>query len=128
MPSAPRATEESHHDDERLIDALVRIEAGAAQNVERSLEVQRRVRWLRDGLAAGRSIDELIRAEAPPRTVELLSENMATLEQVGADFRASLALALRAEGLTLEAIAELFGVTRQRISALLRQRAAIKPT
>ena len=127
MSSSPSPPTEPESEAERLIDALVRIEAGAAQNVERSLEVQRRVRWLRDGLQAGQPIDQLIRAEEQPRTVELLSENLATLEQVGADFRASLALALRAEGLTLEAIAELFGVTRQRISALLRQRAAIDP-
>ena len=50
---------------------------------------------------------------------------MASLETVGSELRASLALALRDEGLTIEAIAGLFGVTRQRISALLKQKAAI---
>jgi transcriptional regulator len=50
---------------------------------------------------------------------------MANLETAGAEFRAAEALALRAEGLTIEAIADLFGVTRQRISALLEQKAAL---
>ncbi len=56
----------------------------------------------------------------------IISTNMATLETAGAEFRAAEALALRAHGLTIEAIAELFGVTRQRISALLKQKAAIQ--
>ena len=107
-----------------LIAALEAIEAAAGDNAERSLEVQARARNLRSSLDAGESLVELIRDERRPSTVELLSTNMATLETTGAQLRAAKALALRAEGLTLEAIAELFGVTRQRISALLRQKAA----
>lgn len=107
--------------------ALVDIEAAAADNVERSFEVQRRARHLRERLEAGDALVDLVRKEEPPRVVELLSTNMATLETAGAELRAAQALLLRAEGLTIEAIAELFGVTRQRISALLKQRAAVPP-
>lgn len=115
------------HDDTvaRLLTALVDIEAGAAENVARSIEIQSRVRYLRERLEAGEDLVELVRSEEPPRVVELLSSNMATLDTVGAELRAAQALALRAEGLTIESIAELFGVTRQRISALLKQKAAI---
>lgn len=109
---------------QRLITALIDIEAGAADNVERSREVQRRVRFLRQQLEAGHDLVALVQSEEAPRAVELISTNMATLETVGAELRAAEALALRAEGLTIEAIAELFGVTRQRISALLKQKAA----
>ena len=42
----------------------------------------------------------------------------------GAVEGAAQALALRDEGLTISDIAELFGVTRQRVSALLRQKSA----
>lgn len=116
------------HDDTvaRLLTALVDIEAGAAENVARSIEIQSRVRYLRERLEAGEDLVELVRSEEPPRVVELLSSNMATLDTVGAELRAAQALALRAEGLTIESIAELFGVTRQRISALLKQKAAIE--
>lgn len=110
---------------ERLTDALVAIEAAAGENAERSLEVRRRAAELRVRLGAGEQLTELVRDEPPPRIVELLTTNMATLERAGAEFRAAQALALRAEGLTIEAIAELFGVTRQRISALLRQKTAL---
>lgn len=108
----------------RLMSALLDIESAAAHNVERSLEVQRRARHLRERLADGGSLVDLVRDEEPPRVVELLSTNMTTLETAGAELRVAQALALRAEGLTIETIAELFGVTRQRISALLKQRAA----
>ncbi len=110
----------------RLLSALVDIEAGAAENVARSLEIQKRVRILRERLEAGEELVDLVQKEEPPRVVELLTANMATLETVGAELRAAEALALRAEGLTIETIAELFGVTRQRISALLKQKAALE--
>ena len=109
----------------RLLSALDGIEEAAAANVERSLEVQRRAQELRAGLDGGRPLVDLVRDEAPPRIVELLSTNMTTLETAGAELRAAQALALRSHGLTIAEVAELFGVTRQRISALLKQRAAI---
>ena len=109
---------------ERLLAALAEIEVAVADNLERTRELQRRARVLRGRLAAGDSIVELVDAERSPRMVELVSSNMAALETAGSEFRAAEALALRAEGLTIEAIAGLFGVTRQRISALLKQKAA----
>jgi transcriptional regulator len=109
----------------RLSIALTSIEQAASDNVERSVEIQRRVRWLHEQIESGHALGDLVEAEESPRVVELISANMASLETVGAELRASLALALREEGLTIETIAELFGVTRQRISALLRQKAAV---
>jgi predicted XRE-type DNA-binding protein len=110
---------------DRLLDALVDIDIAAGENVERSRAIQKRARVLRRRLRAGESLAEVVHDEEPPRIVELLSTNMATLETAGAELRAAQALALRAEGLTIEAIADLFGVTRQRISALLKQKAAV---
>ncbi len=110
----------------RLLGALTDIEAAAQDNLERSRQLQRRAGKLRQQLQTGRNLVELVETEDTPRMVELISTNMATLETAGAEFRAAEALALRAEGLTIEAIAELFGVTRQRISALLKQKAAIR--
>lgn len=109
---------------ERLLAALTQIEAAAPGNIERSRRLERRAGYLRRRLEAGDDLADLVTREEAPRIVELLSTNMATLETAGAESRASEALALRAEGLTIEAIAELFGITRQRISALLKQKAA----
>jgi transcriptional regulator len=115
----------SHDPTDHLLSALAGIERAAAGNLDRTRELLDRARTLRRRLAAGDNIVDLVAGESPPRMVELLSTNMATLETAGAEFRAAEAIALRAEGLTIEAIAELFGVTRQRISALLRQKAAV---
>ena len=54
----------------------------------------------------------------------MITENIDTLHGIGARLRAAQAQALRDEGLTIAAIADLFGVTRQRVSALLKQKAA----
>ncbi|MGC1208828.1 MAG: sigma factor-like helix-turn-helix DNA-binding protein [Ornithinimicrobium sp.] len=110
----------------RLSTALRDIDHHIGANVERGREIQRRVRLLREHIDQGAPIAGLIAAEDAPRVVEMITINMETLEDAGSELRASLALALRQEGLTLAEIAELFGVTRQRISALLRQRAALE--
>lgn len=107
-----------------LVDALRIIESAARDNAERSVEIEARARRMREQLIAGEGLVDLVQSEARPRMVELISSNMSALETAGARFRAAQALALRGEGLTIEAIAGLFGVTRQRISALLRQKAA----
>jgi len=107
---------------QRLLDALADIESALADNVERGLEIRRRVQSLRAELEQGASARHLVEVEGTPRTVEMLTANMVVLETAGSEFRASLAHALRDEGLTIAAIADLYGVTRQRISALLRQR------
>lgn len=113
---------EDHRD--RLLDALGELEHAAHGNIERTRALLDRATYLRERLHEGEDLIGVIEREPAPRIVELLTTNMATLETTGAAFRAAEAMALRAEGLTIEAIAGLFGVTRQRISALLRQRAA----
>lgn len=104
-----------------LLTALVEIDQSLVENIERSKEIRRRVTKLHKAIESGKGVTELIENEPEPRSVELLTTNLGILEQAGADFRINLARALRDEGMTIQAVAELFGVTRQRISALLRQ-------
>jgi hypothetical protein len=106
-----------------LLTALDDVDAAIADNIRRGQEIRDRVGWFRDQLRAGTSAHDLVAEEAAPRTVEMLTANSNVLDTAGAAFRVRLAQALREDGLTIEAIADLFGVTRQRISALLRQHA-----
>lgn len=106
--------------------ALTDMEAAALDNVRRGNEIVRRVAWFREQLDLGTPVAEAVSGEQTPRLVELITANMTTLDTFGSEFRVELAMALREEGLTIEAVADLFGVTRQRISALLRQRAATR--
>ncbi len=108
---------------DRLIAALGELEEAAAGNVERSRLLRNRAGRLRARLEAGDDLVALVESEESPRMAELLSANLSVLETAGAEFRAAEAHALRAGGLTIERIAGLFGVTRQRISALLKQSA-----
>lgn len=116
------ALETDHLD--RLLDAMAELEDAARSNIDRSIQIQHRIHRIRDQIQAGTPLLEVVRGEEEPRIVELLSETATTLNTVGAELRAAKALALRAEGLTIDSIAELFGVSRQRISALLRQPSA----
>jgi len=54
--------------------------------------------------------------------VQLLAAIQDKLTAAGADWRREEARALHREGLSMDAIALLFGVTRQRVSALLASR------
>ncbi len=103
-----------------LLTALDAMEAAARENAARSKEIQNRVRRLRTAVAKGRPVAEQLTATSGPLSVELISRNFEVLQDVGSTFRYALARALREEGLTIQAVADLFGVTRQRISALLK--------
>ena len=67
----------------------------------------------------GRDYQEILDAEERPLVVEQITENLDRLSEHGARLRRAEAAELYASGLTMEQIAELFGVTRQRVSAVL---------
>ncbi len=75
---------------------------------------------IRGARAEGRRYAELVPEEPAPLTVELLSSALSRLAESGNRWRVAQARALHAEGLSINAIAKLFGVTRQRVSALLQ--------
>ncbi len=105
---------------ESLLEALHALRSAANTNLDRTTEILRRLDHIESRLAAGDRIIDTVAAEPAPRIVELLTQNMAALETSGAAFRAALARSLHTEGMTMDVIAKLFGVSRQRISALLR--------
>ena len=73
---------------------------------------------------AGTPWRDIVDAEERPLVVESLSRVLDQLSVGGSKFRRAQAQALYAEGLSMERVASLFGVTRQRVSALLRDRQA----
>lgn len=64
---------------------------------------------------------DVVTAESRPLVVESISAVMASLATAGHAWRREQARALHDEGISINRIAALFGVTRQRISALLRE-------
>ena len=73
---------------------------------------------------AGRPWLEVVTGESRPLVVERISTVLAALATAGHAWRQEQAVALQAEQVSINRIAALFGVTRQRISALLRERDA----
>jgi hypothetical protein len=71
----------------------------------------------------GMSWRTIAEGESRPLVVERLTLVLDRLSASGSRFRRAEAEALHGDGLSMERVAALFGVTRQRVSALLRERA-----
>jgi len=100
------------------LDGLVRALRANQSRIEATIARAERIREQRE---AGLSYREIESGEQRPLIVELTRDNLAALVEAGSRLRRAEARALHAEGMTMEQIAELFGVTRQRVSALLRR-------
>ncbi|MCW2536481.1 MAG: hypothetical protein JWQ26_2180 [Modestobacter sp.] len=69
---------------------------------------------------AGTTWLDIVGGESRPLVVEQISTVLGTLSTAGHAWRREQAAALQAEDVSINRIAALFGVTRQRISTLLR--------
>jgi hypothetical protein len=90
---------------------LVAAELERAQKRALELTAQRR---------QGLSWYEIVAAEDRPLIVEQVSSAISALAGAGSQWRRTQAQALHDEDVSINRIAELYGVTRQRVSALLR--------
>ena len=107
--------------DDAFLKALTTLEAALADNHERAKLIKQRIAQLRRLRAKGTSYAEIVATRDGPLLVQLLTESSAALDTSGASVRRAEARALYSEGLTMDQIAEGFGVTRQRVSTLLRK-------
>ncbi len=72
--------------------------------------------------ATGRPWLDIVTSESRPLVVESITTVLSSLARAGHAWRREQAAALQSEDVSINRIAALFGVTRQRISALLRER------
>jgi len=100
------------------LDGLVRALRANAARIDGAIA---RAEQIREQRATGMSYRDIESGVERPLIVELTRDNLAALVEAGSKLRRAEARALHAEGMTMEQIAELFGVTRQRVSALLRR-------
>src|SRR6201990_3003122 len=104
-----------------VIAALEALDAVLVANERRSAAMRERIELIRAAREQGSGYAEIVAGEERPLIVEMLTESAQSLDAVGAEVRRSGARALHRDGLTMEQIAEHFGVSRQRIGALLRE-------
>jgi hypothetical protein len=103
-------------------DALDVLLEALEQSRSRMLLIETRAHAIRGLRAEGHSYAEITAAQSNPLVVELLSDTIALLHAASGPFRREAARALYAEGMTMQRIAAVFGVTRQRVSELLQSR------
>ena len=87
-------------------------------------QARERAEQLLEQRRAGSRWESIVTVEERPLIVEQISSVLNTLSTAGADWRREQAAALQAENVSINRIAAMFGVTRQRISALLRESSA----
>ena len=109
-----------------FLRALTALEEVLDQHLKRAGLIRKRIGAIRRQRSGGASYTEIVSSKDSPLIVQLLTESSIALDTCGADVRRAEARALYEEGLTMEQIAERFGVTRQRVSTLLRQAQAAK--
>lgn len=103
------------------MEELAALDVALDENIERARLMKTRIREIRRSREAGLDYAEIVNAERPPLIVQLLTQSSRALDEHGARVRRTEALVLHEDGMTMDRIAELFGVTRQRISGLLRE-------
>ncbi len=107
-------------DRDEVLKALEELEQAIEANMARARVIQDRIAFIRAERAAGRSYSEIVPSEPTPLIVQMVSESATALDRFGVKLRRAEARRLYDEGMTMEQIAVLFGVTRQRVSTLLK--------
>lgn len=109
--------------DDAELRALADLVAAAEQMSQVCALIREHAVHIRASRLQGRSFHEIVDTESRPLIVEVLTDATSAFEAAGTRFRQAKAAALRREGMTLEGIGALFGLTRQRISRLLQEAA-----
>ncbi len=104
-------------------DALARLLTELDDCIAQLEHARSRASTLLENRRSGRPWLEVVTAEDRPLVVESISTVLGSLATAGHAWRREQAVALQAEQVSINRIAALFGVTRQRISALLRESA-----
>ena len=104
-----------------VLEALADLVRALEANMERARASIERAETIRRERLAGHTYRDIESGQQRPLIVELTRDNLAALVEAGSRLRRAEAHALHAEGMTMEQIAALFGVTRQRVSALLKR-------
>lgn len=116
----PASSEVTDTRDE-VLDAIDLLVEALRANTARNKQAIRRAAAIRKMREKGLPYREIVAVEGKPLLVEITRENLAALAEHGSAVRRAKAKALHAEGMTMDEIAEVFGVTRQRVSALLKE-------
>jgi hypothetical protein len=103
--------------------ALARLAVALEGNQPRIREALEKGKVLAGRGGDGGRWGDILLSEEPPALHEVLNEALQELLEANWRYRRAVALALHDEGFTMQRIGELFGISRQRVSHLLRSEA-----
>jgi hypothetical protein len=112
---------------DEVLNALNELEVALRENAESERLLFARIAEVRLARENGKDWKAILAAEDTPGTVQLVSSVLRRQSEASGYLRRSLVVALRAEGQSIPSIANLFGVTHQRVSNLLRRVAQSSP-
>jgi hypothetical protein len=116
-----------HQDDDAAVRALDDLHSQLERTIAELRAAGERIEQLARLRAAGHSWFDIVSNEERPLVVETITRALDDLGAVGGRFRREEALALQQEDISINRISQLFGVSRQRISALVRHRNTAAP-
>lgn len=119
--SSPVCTSAVAVNDGEMNRLLAELVVALRDAEEMNRQVLQRIADVRTLRAEGMAWREIANSGSP-LAVELLARSLHRQSEAGGRFRKAAARVLYAEGLAMEEIAELFGVSRQRVSLLINQR------
>ncbi|MGO8864097.1 MAG: hypothetical protein ACLQRH_25505 [Acidimicrobiales bacterium] len=106
---------------DEVLKALDELDTVLKENAERERALFQRIAQVRMARENGQEWKSILAGEDEPSTVQLVSTILRRQSEASGYLRRSLVVALRAEGQSIPSIANLFGVTHQRVSNLLRR-------
>jgi hypothetical protein len=106
--------------DDGALHALDELRDQLDQTIRDLLAAKERLEQLARLRALGVSWSEIVSNEERPLVVETIATVLVELGETGSRFRREEALALQSEKMSITRIGQLFGVSRQRISTILR--------
>jgi hypothetical protein len=119
---APGEGEPAKSGNDPVVAALVALSDVAVSSADDLISLNEDLVALRNHRVRGRSWHRIISDVDPPNPLPSLTTIATSFARASGAFRRALAVGLRKEGMQVSEIAALFGVSRQRVSALIRPR------
>ncbi len=104
---------------QRVVRSMQQLSACLTASAEEMARLSQRADQVSRAVASGRPLAEVIEGEPRPLIISRMTELLDELADTAGEVRRAEAAQLNAEGLSQYRIAKIFGVTRQRVSALL---------
>ena len=107
--------------DDEVMVALQGLILALEVNIDLARRSEARARYVMDQRRRGRSYRDIVSTHGEQLIVEMMRENLTRLGMAASQLQHAQGKALYEEGMTMDEIGRLFGVSHQRVSAMLKR-------